>query len=134
MFKNIALFILVLTTGIYAGMIELTDDDPYQTFVFECDPTVHDSVRVWYKTVETDSFLTFITIIPPANVHSNQFNFIQSDRDSNDYIIPGPYDGEYWFCEESFLILGGSVMSEDTTHVYVSYVQPTGCSPRRLID
>ncbi len=134
MFKNIFLFVLILATGVYAGMLEFTDDDPYQTFVFECDPTVHDSVRVWFKTVDTDSFLTFITVIPPAIIHSAQFNFIPSDRDSNGYIISGHYEGEYWFYEESFLILGGSILGEDTTHVYVNYDQPTGCSPRRLID
>ena len=132
--KNALLIVLLLAVGSYAGMLEFTDDDQRQTFVFECDPGLHDSVRVWFKTSWADSFLTFLTVIPPANIQSEQFGYIASDRDSNGYIIPGHYEGEYWFYEESFLILGGSILGEDTTHVYVNYDQPTGCSPRRLID
>lgn len=121
---------LVISQG---GMLEFTDDDQQQTFVFECDPGLHDSVRVWFKTVDTDTFIYDI-VIPPGSIHSSRFAYIAADRDSNGYIIPGHYEGEYWFYEESFLILGGSVLSEDTTHVYVNYDQPTGCSPLRIID
>lgn len=131
--KLFCLLILVPMVMAWAGMLEFTDDDQQQTFVFECDPGLHDSIRVWFKIAETDAFV-YLNVIPPGSVHSSAFAYIQSDRDADGHIIPGHYEGEYWFYEESFLILGGSVLSEDTTHVYVSYDQPTGCSPLRLID
>jgi len=57
--KKALLLTLIFAVSAWAGMLEFTDDDPVQTFIFECDSSMHDSVRVWYKIAETDSFVSF---------------------------------------------------------------------------
>ena len=130
--KTVLLFILLFATGVYAGMLEFTDDDPVQWIVFtECDPDI-DSVQLWFK-VNDDIAYTYYGQVLNDSVLSTSLQYIAPDVDEFNRLIPGHYEGQYWYYGLAF-ILGHGIAPLDTSHIFVSYDISGGCSGRLQID
>lgn len=129
-------FLAILSyTTIWAGMIEVTDDDRYQYLEFSgCIPDSLDSIIIGdliypdsgYGYVETAHVIT-------DTVYYVGFGYISPDTNVNGDLIPGHYEGEYWFYVISVLPNGDHVLPEDTTHVVVDYTI-SGCGGLFHVD
>lgn len=131
--RLIILFILILATGLYAGMIELTDDDQEQFIFGDIDPNWIDSIHVYYS-VDLDSGFYHVGLALNDSIDSRSFGYCRSDVDENDNLIPGIYDCQYWKFDRVFLRAGGYVDCVDTTHMSVYYEIPSGCGTFLRID
>jgi len=133
MIKKIIMIVAVFATMSMAGMIEYTDNDPIQEITIDCDWSVTDSVKLWFY-LEDSGMENYYAFTADTSLSSHIFQFINPDRDENDRLIPGHYEGEYYLYTESFLTAGGSVLDPDTTHIWVEYDIPAPCGVAVTID
>ncbi len=132
--KYLAYLLILIPTLALAGMIEITDDDPYQLLEFSnCAPDSIDSLRVAVM-IDPDSGYWEMPHVLTDSIHFEVFGYIAPDRDSGDNLIPGHYAGEYWFYTISILPNGDQILSEDTTHVSVDYTIAGGCGGLFSVD
>jgi len=130
--KNILLIVLLFAVGSYAGMIDLLDDDPLQVIYFDnCDSTI-DSTHLWVM-INPDSGFYYYGPVTNDSVRTTGFNYIAPDTDGDDNLIPGHYEGEYWYYAISYNNNQG-IIPIDTTHQFVSYDISGGCSGRHVVD
>ena len=132
--KKLIYLLILIPTVLWAGMIEVTDDDRRQYLEFSnCSPDSVDSMIVGVQ-IDPDSGYWENPYQLTDSVYFKSFNFITPDRDSSGNLIPGYYAGEYWFYTIAVLPNGDHVLPEDTTHVAVDYTIATGCGGLFHVD
>ena len=118
---------LCFAAGVSGGIIEESDNDPKQEFVFSaCDPDSFRAVIVGVS-INLDSGYWETEHLLTDTVHSETFGYIASDIDSRGRWIPGHYQGEYWFYVIGVPFDGAPTAAEDTLHVSVAYDRRGGC-------
>lgn len=134
MYRIIVLILLILTLSLSAGIIEYQDDDQQQWLEFSvCDDSTY-QIKI-YVALDPDSGWSEIvhdradTMFFPA-----EFQYIAPDRDSLDNLIPGVYQGEYYYYTVEVRYNGDEILSADTVHQVVEYTIGGGCLGTHHID
>lgn len=126
--KKITLSILILfmMVGVNAAIVNETDDDRKQMLVFDhCFD--FDSIALMLSLDLDSGFVEFIRYPGDSVIVSEILEYIAPDRDEQDRIIPGHYQGDYYYYIDAFSG-GDRIAAEDTVNIAVDYVIPSGCS------
>lgn len=126
MIKNTILFILVLTIGVWAGMIDYVDDDPVQYLEFSnCDTSIVARMIIGIM-VNPDSGYAESQYDLVDTCYFNELGYNRPLYDSRGRTMAGDYDGEYWFYQVTVLHDGTEIVPADTAHVRSTY-PVSGC-------
>lgn len=124
--KTALLIFLLLATGVYAGMIEFVDDDPYQYLEFSsCDTSIVASMIVGIM-VNPDSGYGETAYSLTDTCYLNELGFNRPLYDARGRTMEGEYDNEYWVYQVTVLRTGEQIAPKDTTHVRSDFIV-SGC-------
>jgi len=117
---------LILTTGVYAGMIDYVDDDPVQYIEFSnCDTSIVAGMIVGIM-VNPDSGYAETQYDLADTCHLVELGYNRPLYGPDGRTLAGDYDGEYWLYQVTVLHTGEQIAPADTMHVRSTY-PVSGC-------